>query len=187
MDDPVTEPMLRQDAGQLVEVILHELVHATVYVKGHANFNESIASFIGEEGSVLFYESTLQPERGHRRRLEIEDARRVDAALLRFRDEVSTLYTSQDSGTSRDEIRRDLEKRARKRIRNLPLVTRDPNQLADVLRMNDACLALTGTYAAELDHYATLYSRIDGDLTALIARLKGVKGAKDPLEALIAD
>ncbi len=187
MDDPVTEPMLRQDAGQLVEVILHELVHATVYVKGHANFNESIASFIGEEGSVLFYENSLQPERGHRRRLEIEDARRVDAALLRFRDEVSTLYTSQDSGTSRDEIRRDLEKRARKRIRNLPLVTRDPNQLADVLRMNDACLALTGTYAAELDHYATLYSRIGGDLTALIARLKGVKGAKDPLEALIAD
>jgi predicted aminopeptidase len=187
MDDPVTEPMLRQDAGQLVEVILHELVHATVYVKGHANFNESIASFIGEEGSVLFYENSLQPERGHRRRLEIEDARRVDAALLRFRDEVSTLYTSQDSGTSRDEIRRDLEKRARKRIRNLPLVTRDPNQLADVLRMNDACLALTGTYAAELDQYATLYSRIDGDLTALIDRLKGVKGAKDPLEALIAD
>ncbi|MBW2715040.1 MAG: aminopeptidase [Deltaproteobacteria bacterium] len=187
MDDPVTEPMLRQDAGQLVEVILHELVHATVYVKGHANFNESIASFIGEEGSVLFFENSLQPERGHRRRLEIEDARRVDAALLRFRDEVSTLYTSQDSGTSRDKIRRDLEKRARKRIRNLPLVTRDPNQLADVLRMNDACLALTGTYAAELDHYATLYSRIDGDLTALIARLKGVKGAKDPLEALIAD
>jgi predicted aminopeptidase len=187
MDDPITEPMLRQEPGQLVEVILHELVHATVYLKGHANFNESIASFIGEEGSVLFFEDSDQPERAHRRRLEIEDARRVDAALLRFRGEVSSLYASQDSGTSRDEIRRDLEERARKRIRNLPLVTRDPDQLAAVLRMNDACLALAGTYAAELERYAALLSRLDGNLVALIARLKGLKGSNDPLEALLAD
>ena len=187
MDDPITEPMLRQEPGQLVEVILHELVHATVYLKGHANFNESIASFIGEEGSVLFYENSYQPERGHRRRLEIEDARRVDAALLRFRGEVSTLYSSQDNGTSRDEVRRNLEERARKRIRNLPLVTRDPKRLAAVLRMNDACLALAGTYAAELERYAAFFSQIDGDLTALIARLKSVKGSKDPLEAFLAD
>ena len=187
MDDPITEPMLRQEPGQLVEVILHELVHATAYVKGHANFNESIASFIGEEGSVLFYEISDQPERGHRRRLEVEDARRVDAALLRFTGEVSALYASQDNGASRDEIRRNLEERARKRIRNLPLVTRDPNQLAAVLRMNDACLALAGTYAAQLERYAALFSRLDGDLAAVIARLKGVKGSKDPLEALLAD
>jgi predicted aminopeptidase len=187
MDDPITEPMLRQELGQLAEEILHELVHATVYLKDHANFNESIASFIGEEGSVLFFENNLQPERAHRRRLKIEDVRRVDAELLRFRDEVSALYASQDSGTSRDEIRRDLEERARKRIRNLPLGTLDPNQLAAVLRMNDACLALTGTYASELERYATLFSRLDGDLGALIARLKGVKDSKDPLEALLAD
>jgi predicted aminopeptidase len=187
MDDPITEPMLRQEPGQLAEEILHELVHATVYLKDHANFNESIASFIGEEGSVLFFENNLQPERAHRRRLKIEDVRRVDAELLRFRDEVSALYASQDSGTSRDEIRRDLEERARKRIRNLPLGTLDPNQLAGVLRMNDACLALTGTYASELERYAALFSRLDGDLGALIARLKSVKSAKDPLEALLAD
>jgi predicted aminopeptidase len=187
MDDPITEPMLRQEPGQLVEVILHELVHTTVYLKDHAKFNESIASFIGEEGSVLFYEDSHQPKRGHRRRLEIEDARRVDAALVRFTGEVSALYASQDSGTSRDEIRRNLEERARKRIRNLPLVTRDPNRLAAELRMNDACLALTGTYAADLERYAALFTQLDGDLVALIARLKDVKGSKDPLEALLAD
>jgi predicted aminopeptidase len=187
MDDPITEPMLRQKPGQLVAVILHELVHATVYLKGNADFNEGIARFIGEEGSVLFYANSDQTEHAQRRRLEIEDTRRVDAALLRFRGEVSALYASQDDGTSRDEIRRDLEEHARMRIRNLPLVTRDPNRLAAELRMNDACLALTGTYAAELERYAALFSRLDGDLVALIARLKGVKGSKDPLEALLSD
>ena len=111
----------------------------------------------------------------------------MDDALLRFREEVSALYASQDGGASRDEIRGDLEQRARKRIRDLSLVTRDPNRLADELRMNDACLALTGTYAAELERYATLLSRLDGSLVALIARLEGVEGSKNPLEALLAD
>jgi len=179
--------MLRQEPGQLVETILHELVHATVYLKSQANFNESIASFIGEEGSVLFYENRQQPEHAHRRRLEIEDARRVNAAILQFRDEVSALYASQDSETARGEIRQNLEERARKRVRNLPLVTRDANEVAAALRMNDACLALTGTYAAELERYAALYSRLDGNLVALIARLKRVEDSKDPLEALFDD
>jgi len=187
MDDPITEPMLREAPGPLVEVVLHELVHATVYLEDHADFNESIASFIGEEGSVLFYEERGQPELAHRRRLEIEDARRTSAALLHFRDEVSALYASQAAGASRDEIRRDLEARARTRIRALPLVTRDPDELADALRMNDACLALVGTYADDLEHYEALYARLDGDLRALIARLVRVRHASDPLEALLAD
>jgi len=187
MDDPVTEPMLQEEPGTLVEVILHELVHATVYLKGHADFNESIASFIGEEGSVRFFEATNQGERAHRRRLEVEDARRIDAELLRFRDEVAALYASQPSGTSRDEMRRSLEERARERIRKLPLATRDARELADLLRMNDACLALAGTYASELDRFEALLARLDGDLVALIARLERVEGAKDPLEAFLAD
>ncbi|MBW2541781.1 MAG: aminopeptidase [Deltaproteobacteria bacterium] len=187
MDDPVTEPMLRQPPGLLVEVILHELVHATVYLKDHADFNESVASFIGEEGSVRFFESSLQPERAHRRRLEIEDDRRINAELLRFREEVSALYASRGEGSDRDEIRQHLEERARTRIRNLPLGTRDPGELADVLRMNDACLALTGTYASELERYAELFARLDGDLVALIARLRSVEDAEDPLQALLAD
>ena len=100
---------------------------------------------------------------------------------------MSALYASQDAGTGRDEIRRDLEGRARKRIRNLPLSTRDPAAFADKLHMNDACLALTGTYASELERYAERLSQLDGNLVALIARLRGVEGAEDPIEALLAD
>ncbi len=187
MDDPITEPMLREEPGRLVEVILHELVHATVYLDDHADFNEGIASFIGEEGSARFYEARGQPELAHRRRLEVEDARRLSAALLRLRDEVSALYAAQDAGAGREAIRRDLEARARTRIRALPLVTRHPDELAGALRMNDACLALVGTYADDLEHYAGLLARLGGDLRALIARLERVRGAEDPLAALLAD
>ena len=34
--------------GDLAEIVLHESVHATFYVKGQSTFNESLASFVSE-------------------------------------------------------------------------------------------------------------------------------------------
>jgi predicted aminopeptidase len=39
--------------GELVNVVLHESVHATLYIKGQAYFNESVASFVADR---LVYE-----------------------------------------------------------------------------------------------------------------------------------
>ena len=53
--DPVLSPMLSDgdDAlGDLVNVILHESVHATLYVPGQSSFNESAASFVADAMTV---------------------------------------------------------------------------------------------------------------------------------------
>src|SRR4029078_3952588 len=41
-------PEGKEALGELVNVVLHESVHATVYIEGQAFFNESIASFIAD-------------------------------------------------------------------------------------------------------------------------------------------
>jgi predicted aminopeptidase len=189
MDDPITGPMLRRGAGTLVETILHELVHATVYVKGHADFNESVASFIGEQGSVAFYLRENQTEASDQRRREIHDWRQIDDELLRFRNEVIALYETeadtQPEKMSSNGTRRVLEARAREHIAALPLQTRDPHRVAESLRLNDACLALAGTYSKDIDRFREFLARLDGDLFAFIARLKTTADADDPLEALL--
>ena len=81
-DDPVTGPMLRSGDGRLVETILHELVHSTVYVRGHVDFDEGVASFIGEEASVRFYAQAGDPEQAARRRAGVEEGHRLDAHIL---------------------------------------------------------------------------------------------------------
>jgi predicted aminopeptidase len=187
LDDPITEPMLRVPPGLLVETVLHELVHATVYVEGHADFNESVARFIGEEGSVRFYASRGEPQRAEQRRLEVDDARRIDAELLRVRDEIGALYAQPLAATARGAQRRSLEERARRRIAELPLETENAARLAAELRMNDACLAVIGTYAADLDRFAELLARLGGDLPAFVARLTLAERASEPLEALLAE
>ncbi len=54
--DPILSGMLRRNEGQLAELIIHEMTHATLYVKSNVDFNENLASFVGEEGALLFLE-----------------------------------------------------------------------------------------------------------------------------------
>ncbi len=52
--DPILSSMLQRSEGQLAELIIHEMTHATVYMKSDVDFNENLASMIGEEGAFRF-------------------------------------------------------------------------------------------------------------------------------------
>jgi predicted aminopeptidase len=55
-EDVLLSTNLERSEGDLVELILHELTHATLYVKDSVDFNENLANFVGEEGAKLFLE-----------------------------------------------------------------------------------------------------------------------------------
>lgn len=52
--DPVLSGMLEYSEGALANVIIHELTHGTLYVKSNVDFNENLASFIGDKGALRF-------------------------------------------------------------------------------------------------------------------------------------
>lgn len=52
--DPILTGMLDRSTGRLVEVIIHELTHGTLFVKDSIEFNENLASFIGHKGALKF-------------------------------------------------------------------------------------------------------------------------------------
>lgn len=55
--DPVLSGMLLRSEGDLASLIIHELAHATIYVKDSSTFNENLASFIGDAGAKKFLRS----------------------------------------------------------------------------------------------------------------------------------
>lgn len=53
-DDPLLRRLLKLDGVALTDVVLHELLHNTVFVSGSAAFNESLANFVGKRGAIDF-------------------------------------------------------------------------------------------------------------------------------------
>ncbi len=182
MDDPVTRPMLGHGEGFLAEVVLHELVHASIYAPGQPDWNEGVASFLGEEASVELFAETGRD--AARRRAQVEDDRAIDARLLQLREQVAALYASAAPGPARDAARRRLAEEARAALRALPLRVLDPAEVAAAARLNDACLALRGTYAAHLADFEALLEAQRGDLAGFVLRAREIGAAEDPLAAL---
>lgn len=174
--DPVTGPMLRAGEGRLVETLFHELMHATVFVREQADFNEGVASFVGEEASVRFYAARNDAEAALRRRRALERGRRLEAELMALRTAIAELYAAEPAGPERDARRASLETEARGRIAALGN--------AD-LRLNDACLALAATYTADIPGYTEILDRLEGDLPAFVARARESADAEDPRAALL--
>jgi predicted aminopeptidase len=54
-NDPLLSTVLRSDAVDVVETVLHELAHRYLFVSGHVRFNESYAMFVGRVGAADFF------------------------------------------------------------------------------------------------------------------------------------
>ena len=61
LNDPVYSTILDHHPVLVIEIIIHELVHNTIFVKGETEFNERVASFISREGTGLFIEEHFGP------------------------------------------------------------------------------------------------------------------------------
>lgn len=186
LDDPVTSPMLGRGAANLVETLLHELVHATVFIEGDADFNEGVALFVGQEAAIRYFEArppgddpaTALPS-GERVRAWVRDRRRIEAVVLAFRDRLPALAERPDAAVQRAAA----ERVVRGELASLPLEVLEPGVVAAEARLGDACLALRGTYSRDLPRHAELLAALGGDLDALIRHLVEWSAREAPVAA----
>lgn len=60
--DPVMSGMLFRGDGELVNTVIHELTHGTIFVKDSLDFNENLATFIGHHGAVRYMSHYWGPD-----------------------------------------------------------------------------------------------------------------------------
>jgi predicted aminopeptidase len=92
--DPLSLNLIQGSDLNLVETILHEMTHTTLYVKGQGEFNEGLAQLIGKRGALLFFEKTFGPS--HPATLEarhsITDELLFSSFLVSLLSELDALY-----------------------------------------------------------------------------------------------
>jgi predicted aminopeptidase len=60
--DPLYSSMLRGNDRDIIDTVIHESLHATIWVGDSVDFNEKLANFVGLEGSLRYIEKTSGSE-----------------------------------------------------------------------------------------------------------------------------
>ena len=171
--DPLFSFMRYYSERELADLIIHELVHATVWLNNHSQFNEELAQFIGTEGARIYMEKThgLGPEDDS----DIRSDRATYHAFLRsLIAELNELY---QSDVSREEIlkrRAEIKNAAQARFEKLYdyMFITDTFRGFSQLPINNAFLGLFLLYHEEDHFFRDLYERSGSNLPEFIAAAK---------------
>ena len=95
--DPVATTMLRDGLSGLVEVLIHELSHARLFVPGQTAWNEALASFVGEQGAEQYFAAQRFAGSSYQRQARLRAQRRqsFDRMIQDAYAELEALYASE--------------------------------------------------------------------------------------------
>jgi predicted aminopeptidase len=176
--DPLYSYMRDYSPARLADLIIHESMHATVFLKGQVQFNEELAEFTGSEGARLYMETRFGVDSGEYRAMitaEEENRRYVDF-IRKLIAELQVLYAS---GASREEKLREKEviiKAAQERF-DAEYESRfesDNYRSFAALPVNNAYLELYRLYYSDDSYIADLYEKSGKSLSGFIEAAKSM-------------
>lgn len=187
LEDSLLSSMLRYKEHDIVNTIIHEITHTTIYIKNNSDFNERLAVFIGAKGTEIFYKE-LEGENSKTLQI-IKDENYDDVLFAQFvTDEISQLdkWYAAKPDTTNSTARED---------RLALIINQFTTQLKPQLKtnsyfkfekekMNNARLGLYKTYMENLDDFENLYKKLNNDLLKFIEVIKTLEKSDDPEQDL---
>ena len=186
--DPLYSYMKEYSELSLAELIIHELLHATIYLKNHSQFNEELAEFVGSEGARLYIEKAKSkalnrdcPDGEDSAGKEAEEARADSETFRSFIrsliEELDGVYKSEITREEKLRLKEEIIKEAKQRFNenyNAMFKTDNYQNFAEV-PINNAYLELFRLYYEEDRYYKELYEKTGRNLPAFIAAAKTIK------------
>ena len=164
---PKVDGVIQSDAlADLVNVVLHESVHATIYLKDQSYFNESLAVFVADHLTQKYFEMNgmLDSPEWHS---YLENKTRGDKIRKRMMQAYQDLKLIYDSSAS------DSEKREKKRgyLESLQ------KELAFKRPISNATIVQFQTYDVNDHGFEELLAREKGDIHAFLWVLSKIKSS----------
>jgi predicted aminopeptidase len=188
-DDPLLAHLLKYDSVTLVEVIFHELLHNTLFVKSAVDFNESLANFVGNRAAIDFFR--IQRGEGSAEYRRAVRSWKEDVEFSVFIREVAAslrnLY-SQDIGEAEKISRREGIFSASQKEWSARIADRPAHRHRGYVRkkLNNAIMAHYLLYLKDLDLFEALYVRQARDLRRSLEVIKKrLAQTQDPFEAVL--
>lgn len=185
--DPILSGMLNYQPDQLADLILHELTHATAYAPGKTDFNETMATFVGHQGSLLFLTHHFGADTPL---LQLAQQRRADSALFRsfMVETVASLDSLYSLELPRAVVMRQRTTVFAQRKLDFALIrSRFSRNSYDAFldwKLNNARLLSYRRYHSDLDLFAAVYRHQGADLASTIRVFAQCADQDDPWQCL---
>ena len=177
-DDPIPRELLEYTPSQIVETILHELVHETVFVRGDTAYNEALATLVGQRGTLEHFADDPAELDAARRRYA--DARLFAKLLRDLSRELSELYAGAASPDEALRARSAVFERFQREVHPaLPWNTESYSGFRTA-QLSNAYVLANQAYLEDLPCLESELRALDGDLRAFIQAHRERPGRRQP-------
>ena len=185
--DSVLSSMLTYEDHILLNTIIHETVHTTLYIKNSADFNERLASFMGNKGMELYY---LKKEGPQSPTLQLAKEENED-------EKIFSQFISKEIKLLENDYKTlaEADKNEEKRIQRLEQIQKKfTDEIAPQLKhsfksfhkikLNNARLLVYKTYLQDMSDFEQLYELMGHDFKRFMGQCKDLESSKEPEKAL---
>ena len=176
--DPILSKMLMRSEGDLANLIIHEMSHATIFVKDSVEFNENLSTFIGDRGAeqFLIYKYGVDSKEYTTYLQEDSDYLKYVDHMLRGAKKLDSLYATMsesDSVFQKNLLKESLIRQIVQAMDTLSLVlTKDPSVRFRKSLPNNAYFMNYRQYQSKQSLFTDVWrEQFDSDLKAYIAFL----------------
>ena len=184
--DPLYSYMKSYSDRALADMIIHELLHATVFIKNQSQFNEQLAEFVGTEGGRLYAERLIASANGSGNAAETDgDAGDASVALAdraTYLGFIRDLIAELDMVYKNDILFKEEKLRRKEEIIEASKIRFDAHYDSlfktenykgfSQMNINNAYLELYRLYYEEDNYFKNLYERSGANLREFIAAAK---------------
>lgn len=187
-DDPLLSHLLRYDKVTLAQLVFHELFHNTLFVSGRADFNESLANFVGNQAAISFFRDRYGEESPeHRSALqawqeELEFSAFITEVARSLRDLYARDISEEEKLKLREEVFSHSKEEWSRRVAGRPAY----RFLGfGQVQVNNAVVAHYLLYFKELALFESFYQAQGKELARTLELIvQSVSGEAEPFEAV---
>jgi predicted aminopeptidase len=182
MKDPIFSSMLEWEKATLASVILHEMTHATIYFKGETDFNEQMATFVGNRGAIDFLLGKYGP--GSR---EVRGAIQSQEDDLLFSHWIGQAYRQlsefyERAGSKEEKIRgrEPIFQSLKESFQEVKARFKTNGYMEfERVEINNAVLVAYRRYVHQLERFDLLYDYFGKDLRKVVQLFKDIRESKE--------
>ena len=182
--DPVFSSMLSMSDASLASTVIHELVHGTIYVPDHSDFNESLATFVGRRGALQMLEERhgRGSPRAEEARARFDDEALFDEFIADLYGRLNALYGSDRSREEQLAERDKIFAGAKEELKNVGSRFQSQRRIPD-LEFNNAVVVAQYRYG-RYNQFRRVFERVQNSWPAFFAAVSAAASSDNPLEAV---